>query len=209
MKVYALAICLCAASLHAQFSGVMRMNCDSTLSNSVDDKLRQLASPLDAGDEHAIECRFSHMEGLSRSHDPRALPLIAHYLDIENPNFARKSTPESKIFRPMPFGGQYPAIVYLTEYGQDAVPVLIQTVSLEPAFSLKAKNAVRALMIVEARNPPAGVQALAQAARDSDSSHSAVLLQAASFATTTWECHSIMAACKNALTARGNELPHN
>jgi len=200
MKIYALAICICAMPLPAQFSGVMRMSCDETRPASVDRQLQQLAAPVNADDKRAVECRFSYMEGLSRSQDPRALPLIAQYLDIANPNYGKSDTPESRIFRPFPFGGQFPAIVYVTEYGKNAVPFLMQIIGSEPDFSLKAKNAVRALMIVEASNPPAGVLILARAAGAAEATHSAVLLQAANFATTTWECHSIIAKCKSALT---------
>lgn len=200
MKVYALMICLGAVPLHGQFSGVMRMNCDSANPASLDDQLQRLAAPIDANDKQDIECRFSCMESLSRSQNPRALPLIARYLGIENPNFGDVNTPEAKIARPVPSGGEFPAIDYITEYKRDAVPVLIQTISSEGDFSLKAKNAARALMIVEANHPPEGVRILARSARLSGAAHPSVLLQAATFAATTWECHTMIEACRKELT---------
>ena len=205
MKFLILMICFCAASLRAQFSGEMHMDCGGANVAAVDDRLQQLAGPVDPTDKSDIECRFSYMESLSRSRDARALPLIVRYLDIENPHYGKSARPESKIFRPMPFGGQYPAIVYSTEYGVDAVPVLIQTISSEPNLSLKAKNAVRALMTIEARNPPSGVKVIAQAARNADPSRSGVILHAANFATTTWECHLILSECQNALVLQESE----
>jgi hypothetical protein len=94
------------------------------------------------------------------------------------------------------FGEQFPALVYILEYKKAAVPVLLNTIAGESSLSLKAKNAVEAIIMIEAQDPPTGVRRIVEAASRTDSSSSArVLEEAAHYATNTWACHLLLTEC--------------
>ena len=200
MKILSIAVFLSANFLCAQAPPQMQMGCGDSGKVSADEQIAMLSKDIDRRDGQTIECMFSYMDGLSRSEDLRALPLIARYLDLPNPRLGRDFGKGGKIGHPVLFGGKFPAINYIIEYRQDAVPILVQTIASESELTLEGKNAVLALMVIEAPDPSKGVRLLAEAARKSSGASARVLFQAAQFATTAWECHLILAKCEEALT---------
>lgn len=207
MRVFLIAAVLSTVSLCAQTPLVMQMECKDSAAISPDERIALLAKEIDRGDKQNLECMFSFMDDLSRSEDARALPLIARYLDVPNPRLEKDLGKGAKIGRPELFGGRFPAIIYIVEYRKEAAPVLVQAIASEPGLTLKAKNATLALMTVEAPDPPKGVRLLAEAAARASGASAKALSQAAQFATTTWECHLILAKCEGALTGRTAPIP--
>jgi len=203
MRVAFFTILIAVGSLNAQPPRSMLMHCDNSENLSAEVKLSKIRSFSDIQDTKTLECIFSYMDHLSMVRDVRAPPLIANYLDVPNPKLQEKQTNAPNPGHGVPLGGHYPALIYLMMYRQDALPVLLKTISAEPEFTLKAENAVRAWMYIEAPNPPMGVQLLAEAAREANGTSAKTLSEAARFATTTWQCHLLLTDCQNALSTTG------
>lgn len=194
MKSMLLMLSLVVGRLCAQTSDVMSMQCNEPPISS-DEQLDKLTGLAGMTDSRHLECLFSYMNDLSKMRDPRALPRIARYLDVENPRISRANP----IGGGELLGGEYPAITYIVQYRKTALPVLVKELENERSFSLRAKNAVLALMLIEAPDPPAGVRLLANAAKTGGSSTNA-LMDAAKFAVNSWQCHLEKADCEKALS---------
>ena len=186
---------LTAVRSNAQTNDRMTMQCSEPAALSADDELATISGEIVRAKGPHLECIFYHMDDLSRRKEPRALPMIARYLDVPNPRRAE----DFSIGRSGPYGGEYPAIEYILWFRKSAVPVLVTTIEDEPSLSLKAKNAVLALMFVEASDPPSGVKLLAEVSRNQGEPKKAALLKAAQFAAESWQCHLIKTECQQAL----------
>jgi len=185
---------LVSGKLCAQASNAMSMQCNEPRISS-DEQLDELSNAIVKTDTGHLECLFSYMNGFSKARDSRALPQIVRYLDVKNPRTSRADPIGGQEL----FGGKYPAISYIVQYRKTAVPVLINELEHEKTFSLKAKNAVLALMLIEAPDPPAGVRLLVDAASKRGSSNN-VLWEAAKFAANSWQCHLEKSECEKALS---------
>lgn len=185
---------------HAQRAPEMQMQCSNTSVAGADAQLQALATGFNPDNKQDLECRFSWMEQLSNAHDSRAIPVIAKYLDVSNPVLERTAASDSHIFTPIPFRGRYPALIYIVEYRGDALPILVDAIAHEPGLTLKTKNAVAALMMIEAPDPPAGVKLLADQAKKEQRPVSQTLDSAAQFAVDSWQCHLMKQKCLEALT---------
>jgi hypothetical protein len=196
IKSILLLVALAVGNVYAQEMGRMTMQCNEQPTPAIDEQLAMInADPAKMDSKH-LECIFSYMDGLSKGKDQRATASIARYLDVHNP----RSAAEHPIGSGNWFGGEFPAVQYIMQYRQLAIPVLIDTIKREAGLTLKAKNAVAALMLIEAPDPPTGVSMLANEARKTQGSSSQSLTEAARFAVDSWQCRQLQSECRNALS---------
>jgi len=206
MRAILVALFLSVGILRAQTPDSMLMHCEGSEKLSPDEMLLRLGSFADTGDDAATECLFAYMQDLSRARDKRVLPFIASNLDLSNPR-SRNPGPGAHPGHGVLFGGQFPAIEYIVSFKTEALPVIAQTIAGQPGLTLKAKNAVLAWMVIEAPDPPRGVQLLVEAADKASGASAKTLSLAAQFATTTWQCHLILSKCDDALASRQKPIP--
>lgn len=196
-KALAAVLILLSATLvrqaHAQ-------QCSAQQSLPADKALDVLNRPLNRGDRFAVTCAIAFMDDLSRAREPGAMEVIARYLDLQSPE---KSPAEIGANPDVGFGelygGEYPAIDYIVRYRNKAIPALIEAIAHSTTGSLESRNAVRALMWIEAPDPPAGVRLLVEAAGKEQGNSYEALMDAAEYAASQYQCRNTVQACHEPL----------
>lgn len=194
-KLPLIIVALLIGKAQAQSGDRMSMQCKEPPAASLEEQLARINREGVKSDAARLECAFFYLDNLSRAKDSRALPLIAQYLDVPNP----RSAAANPIGGHALFGGEYPAIDYIVSYRKAALPTLLDCIEKEPGLTVRARNAVQALMVIEAPDPPGGVRLLVETANNASGAQAKALSQAAQFATKTWQCHLILAKCEEAL----------
>lgn len=190
---------IASLALHNAFSQSTKngLQCGNSSELTTEQQLNRLNAPINRNDTGAVKCIVSSMNSLSRVHDGRAINPIIEYLDLKKPT----DVDESPFGQRGLYGGEYPALTDIVQFGVSALPALIDAIVNSPPRSIKSENAVRALMAIEAPNPPGGIALLMSRAAKENRSRALALRQAAQFAATLPQCRYALEGCQKALGA--------
>lgn len=198
-RMSCMAATLAVLSITATGRHICLAQCPDGETHSTNQKLAYLNRGVNRSDRTAVKCAVTLMDDLSRTQEPKAIPVILQLLDL-------KLTPEELQLQvgggPQLYGGEYPAIGDLGNYGERAVPALLSTIAQSTPGTVSSQNAVRAFMAIENRNPSGGVRRLVQESWKAHGNAAAFLMEGAKFAATSLECSHQVQACQDALDAR-------
>ncbi len=179
-------------------------NCHRLQSVSSGDLVSYLASTMP--DYRNAECAAFAIDKLGTLRYQPAIPVLTKFLDFRWPRNVQKNLQaqqNDRAFEPSRGRpGTYPAISALEQYGQEALPALLQTITADSTSTTAREAAVFVLIKIYKDEPSKGVALLKEGADTTKDNATRQRLGRAAFRAVAWCGPSDKAQCEAVVHTR-------
>ncbi len=183
---------------------VLASDCAHLQGASSVDLVSYLASTVP--DYKNAECAAFAIDKLGSQRYQPAIPVLTKFLDFRWPRNVQKNLQaqqNDRVFEPSRGRmGTYPAISALEQYGQDALPALLQTITADSTSPTAREAAAFVLMKIYKNEPSKGVALLKEGADTTRDNATRQRLGRAAVRAVAWCGQSDKAQCEAVIHAR-------